>query len=912
MTTALGSSRAAISKIAMLACLAMTGIVSPAHAQTTATVSVNAGSSLNTLQPQSIGVNTAVWDGNLLDSAVPGLLSSAGIGAMRFPGGSTSDTYNWQTDSIVPGQGGYANPSNTFDAFMGVAKAAGAAPIITVNYGSNTAGNGGGTPAAAAAWVQYANVTKGYGVQYWEIGNEVYGNGEYGSTWETDLHSAHDPTTYGENVAQFASAMKAVDSNIKVGVVLTAPGQWPDGVAPDWNTNVLAQCGSSIDFVVVHWYPQGPGSESDSYLLTTPSTISGMVSSLKSLIDEYCGANASKVQILVTETNSVSYDPGKQILSTVNALFIADNMMSWLENGVTNVDVWDLHNGSNSGNISSSLFGTATYGDYGILSNASSGEPAADTPFATYYGMQMLSRLGKSGDTMVSSTSSNSLLAVHAVKQANGDLALLLINKDPSNTDTATVSVAGFKPGSSATEYVYGKSSSAILSNPLSVSGSTFTVSSLPYSLTTVVLTPSTGAAPAPNFSLSSSVSSLAMSQSGSGTSTITVTPSSGFTGSVSLSASGLPSGVTALFSPSSTTGTSTLTLKASSTAATGAATITVTGTSGSLTHTATFSLQVNASATTSSPNFTLTSSLSSATLSAGQTATPTITLTPSGGFNGSVSLAQSGCPTGVIAWFNSNSITGSTTFNIEANSTAKAGTATITVTGTSGSITHTATIAVTIGGSTATPAPSFTLSAGSSSASVTQGASTTSSITVTPSNGFTSSVALSASGLPSGVTASFSPSSTTGSSTLTLTASSSAAVGTSTVTITGTSESTSHTTTISLQVNAAKTNTTNAPTGTANFTLSSNVSRVSLSAGQTSTPTITVTPSGGFTGSVSLSQSGCPTGVIAWFNSNSTTGSTTFNIQVNSTAKPGTASITVTGTSGSITHTVTIPVTIG
>jgi alpha-L-arabinofuranosidase len=64
---------------------------------------------------------------------------------------------------------------------MGVAAKSGATPILTVNYGSNTSGNGGGTPAFAAAWVQYANVTKGYGVKYWEIGNEVYGNGEYGS-----------------------------------------------------------------------------------------------------------------------------------------------------------------------------------------------------------------------------------------------------------------------------------------------------------------------------------------------------------------------------------------------------------------------------------------------------------------------------------------------------------------------------------------------------------------------------------------------------------------------------------------------------------------------------------------------------------------------------------------------------------
>ncbi len=97
-----------------------------------------------------------------------------------------------------------------------------------------------------------------------------------------------------------------------------------------------------------------------------------------------------------------------------------------------------------------------------------------------------------------------------------------------------------------------------------------------------------------PDFSLSASPGSLTILQGANGTSTITVTPVNGFNSSVSLSASGLPSGVTASFNPASTTTTSTLTLTASSTATTGTATVTVTGTSGSLTHTTTISLTVN------------------------------------------------------------------------------------------------------------------------------------------------------------------------------------------------------------------------------------------------------------------------------------------------------------------------------
>jgi regulation of enolase protein 1 (concanavalin A-like superfamily) len=102
---------------------------------------------------------------------------------------------------------------------------------------------------------------------------------------------------------------------------------------------------------------------------------------------------------------------------------------------------------------------------------------------------------------------------------------------------------------------------------------------------------------PAPDFSLSASPGSLTVVQGNNGTSTITETDLNGFNGSVTLSASGLPNGVTAVFSPNPTTSTSTLTLTASSTATTGTATVTITGTSGSLQHTTTVSLTVNASA---------------------------------------------------------------------------------------------------------------------------------------------------------------------------------------------------------------------------------------------------------------------------------------------------------------------------
>lgn len=466
-------------------------IASKSALASSASLQVNVPASLGTVPPGSAGVNMAAWDGLLLDAPVSTLLSQAGVRLIRYPGGSSADIYHWQTNSATTGSGGWFSPNANFDDFMSVATAAGAGAIITVNYGSNAAGTGGGDPNEAAAWVDYANNQKGYNVQYWEVGNEVYGNGEYGSRWEEDLHSAHDPTTYGDNVVQFAQAMKAKDANIKVGAVLCAPGNWPDGISPDWNSNVLAACGTSIDFVIVHWYAQEPGSETDASLLGSTSQIAGMASKVRSLVNQYCGSNASHVQIFVTETNSVSYNPGKQSVSLVNALFLADDAQTWLENGVANVDLWDLHNGPNSGgNNSSSLYGSATYGDYGMLSVGASPEPAADTPFPDYFALQILSRLEGPGDSMVPISCSSTLLGVHAVRQSSGSLALLLVNKDPSNSCSVSVNLTGFYPASTATVAIYGEGSTALYTSTINDASTSFKYTAAPYSMSLLLLSP--------------------------------------------------------------------------------------------------------------------------------------------------------------------------------------------------------------------------------------------------------------------------------------------------------------------------------------------------------------------------------------------------------------------------------------
>src|SRR6266481_4609273 len=304
------------------------------------------------------------------------------------------------------------------------------------------------------------------------------------------------------------------------------------------------------------------------------------------------------------------------------------------------------------------------------------------------------------------------------------------------------------------------------------------------------------GSTPTPSFTLSASPASLTVVQGASGSSTITINALNGFNSTVNLTVAGLPNGVSAVFGTNPAATASLWTLSATGTAAIGTSTVTVTGTSGSLASTATITFTINPAG-----DYTLSTSPSSLSVVQGTNGASTITVTPQNGFNGSVSLSASGLPSGVTASFNPSSTASTSTLTLTASSTAIMGTVTMTVMGISGSLSHSTTLSLTV-----TPPPNYTLSASPNSLTITRGTTGTSTITVTPQNGFNGSVSLSASGLPSGVTASFNPSSTASTSTLTLSAGSMATTGTVTVTVTGSSGSLTKTTTISLTVQSVPT----------------------------------------------------------------------------------------------------------
>ena len=296
-----------------------------------------------------------------------------------------------------------------------------------------------------------------------------------------------------------------------------------------------------------------------------------------------------------------------------------------------------------------------------------------------------------------------------------------------------------------------------------------------------------------PTFSLTANPSSVSAKDGANVTTAITVAVANGFSAAVALSASGLPTGVSAAFSPASIaapgSGTSTLTLAASSSAPVGSYAVTVTGVGGGVTQTVSLTLAVTAGTGT---GFSLAATPTSVAAAPGSSTTSTITSTLTGGFSSAVALSASGLPSGVTASFSPSSIaapgSGTSTLTLTASSSAAAGTYAVTVTGTGGGATESAIVSFTV---SASSGATFALTSSPTSLSVVQGSSGTSTITSTISGGFNGSITFSDSGLPTGVTASFAPATIaapgSGSTTLTLTASSSAAAGSYTVNIIGT-----------------------------------------------------------------------------------------------------------------------------
>ncbi|MBN1419145.1 MAG: hypothetical protein JXP34_10235 [Planctomycetes bacterium] len=186
-----------------------------------------------------------------LDPDVVDFMRRARVALLRYPGGNFVSGYHWR-DGIGPRERRPIRRNEPWDMaeynhmgtdeFLRFCEICGCEPMICVNAGD-------GTPEEAADWVAYANdpvatplgalrARNGhpapYGVRYWEIGNELYGDWQIGHTTAEG---------YAERYARFLAAMRAADPTIECVA---------NGHDAAWNRTLLERCGSSVRSISAH------------------------------------------------------------------------------------------------------------------------------------------------------------------------------------------------------------------------------------------------------------------------------------------------------------------------------------------------------------------------------------------------------------------------------------------------------------------------------------------------------------------------------------------------------------------------------------------------------------------------------------------------------------------------------------
>lgn len=231
---------------------------------------------LGPVSPLVYGTNYGPWMNISPDLLLR--LKTAGIAFLRFPGGNWGDENDLQPSQI--------------DQFIRVARQLGAAPSISVRLR-------GGTPEAAASLVAYTNITRGYNVRYWSIGNEP------------SLYPEYDTAQFNAEWRLYASAMKAVDPRILLigpeihqyaGVKDVDPH---DKAGRDWLREFLVANGDLVDIVSIHRYPF-PNSSVNSaakvdVLRSNSQEWNHIIPSLRAAIQETTGR---ALPIAITEVNS--------------------------------------------------------------------------------------------------------------------------------------------------------------------------------------------------------------------------------------------------------------------------------------------------------------------------------------------------------------------------------------------------------------------------------------------------------------------------------------------------------------------------------------------------------------------------------------------------------------------------------
>lgn len=405
-------------------------------------------------------------------------------------------------------------------------------------------------------------------------------------------------------------------------------------------------------------------------------------------------------------------------------------------------------------------------------------------------------------------------------------------------------------------------------------------------------------------FSLTAATTSLTIAAFSSASDSVTVqslpASTAGFAGKVTLSKTitGGPLTVTCPASMTLTAGGSASGTCTFSATVGGNYTVVIKGTGGTnnaITNTTTIQVTV-----TSTPkSISLTASPSSLTSPVNSNPFSRITVVGKGGLTGTMTLSVAASPaTGITCTLSNTGIPtpkGNSTLSCNSADTLDF---TVVVTASDGSVTNSVALTFTF--------TDFSVSASPSIVTTLPGVTGSSAITIVPTNGFADNVSLALSVSPNiGLACALAPTTITGGSGNS-TLNCAGIGGTYAVTVMGTDHNLAHATTATTRTTAVMVN-------VADFAISASPSSITVPVGPPAgTTMITVVAVGGFAGTVTFNAS-TPAGFSTIFAPSTVTiaGTSLLTIGVSPPAVPGTYLVNVTGTSGTLTHTVTIAVTV-
>lgn len=245
-----------------------------------------------------VGINVNyLRDGDERSRPIADALSEMGVRHLRYPGGEKSDWVVWKgngSEAPVPVPLGYYATSAAghkildFDRFISFARAAKAEPHVVVAYDSfaRTGITKEQYLRSAIELLTYANVERGYGVVYWEIGNENWHNGT-GSAREV-----------AEIVVEFSRAMKRIDPSIKIGA---------SGNTEAWWQGFLPIAADDVDFLTVSQYSCTKWGSYDYYHRNAKIDLVHTARGAVAAINSYAPKRKDAIEVVVSEFNSYDY-----------------------------------------------------------------------------------------------------------------------------------------------------------------------------------------------------------------------------------------------------------------------------------------------------------------------------------------------------------------------------------------------------------------------------------------------------------------------------------------------------------------------------------------------------------------------------------------------------------------------------